>query len=452
MKFRKLQFLSLMSLLLAIQAHAQINPVLEQRFRDTLLYMQSHYEVRGLSAAVSIKNQGLWKGTAGTSAPGIPLQSDMLIGIGSNTKTFVSTLMLQLYENGQVHLEDSIGTWLSGYPDIDGSITIKQILNHKSGIFSFTENSALWDSLMTNPSRAYTKQEILQYFVKSPAFAPGTSWEYSNTNYIIAGIILEAVTGQQLPQLIRDSILVPLQLNHTFFPPYEYPTFPMAGYWGEGGQYILPLTTYSIPNASGALISTAEDVVHFWEGLFNGALISKATIRNKMLDLAIISPSGNYGYGLGIYKDTYFGNNGYSHGGTWIGQINSNFIDTVRGITICVLSNQDSLRNEYTDAVVAALYKVMLDHTTSIPGVAENEMDIAFYPNPASGVLNLKDDQLEAKTVSLIAPDGKIILKKYFHNGEKTILDISKVLPGLYMGLVENEKGETGRQKVVVRE
>jgi D-alanyl-D-alanine carboxypeptidase len=452
MKIKTLLFAAGITALLlpAGNLSAQLSPTLEQRFQDTLNYMQSHYQVRGVSASVSIKGQGIWKGAAGFSKPGIPLNSDMLIGIGSNTKTFVSAMMLKLYENGQVDFNDTIGNWIQGYPNISGAITIKQVLNHRSGLFSYTEHPAFWDSLQANPLKVWTKEEILNYFVDVPSFAPGTDWEYSNTNYDIAGIILEAVSGRPVHALLRDSILNPLQLGHTFYPPDETPAFPMAGFWGNGGMYILPLQTYSLPNAAGALVSTPEDVVHFWEGLFNGDIISKQTLNTRMLELTISSPNGDYGYGLGIYKDTYFGNGGYSHGGTWLGQINSNFIDTVRGITICVLSNQDSLKNEYTDAVVAALYSVMLN-PTGIAGSPKQLLNISFYPNPASDLLTLGNDGTRtAASVALYGIDGRQVYQHYFKDGEEKTVDVRKLSPGMYIAEVVNDKGQRGTQKITI--
>ncbi len=451
MNLKKLLSIALFLLCVGIQAQAQLPATLTQKLRDTLNYMQSHYQVTGVSAAVSVKGQGLWKATSGNSEPGVPLNTDMLIGIGSNTKTFVSALVLRQEELGHLSLQDSIGTWIQGYPHINGSITIKQVLNHTSGLFSYTESDAMWDSLTGNPTRVWTMSQILQNFVETPVFAPGANWEYSNTNYIIAGMILESVTGKSLPSLIRDSILTPLQLNHTFFPPDETPTYDLARFWGAGGGYILPLESYSLPNAAGALLSTPEDVVHFWEGLFNGSLISKSTLNTKMLQMAVNSADNKYGYGLGIFKDNYFNNSGYSHGGTWLGQINSNFIDTVRGITICVLSNQDSLSNSYTDAVVAALYKVFLDQTTGIATTPSRQLAVSFYPNPASDMLYLQNEDYKGnRLVSIRSLDGKQVLQKRFAPSEKVQLDLGQIPPGLYTAEVTDDAGRKGIQKCTV--
>lgn len=450
MKSLKLHSLLALMLCLGLNSFAQIPAGLQQRLRDTLDYMQAHYEVRGVSAAVSVRNQGQWKGAAGISEPGVPLSDNLLIGIGSNTKTFVSALVLRMEELNLLQLNDTIGRWIQGYPNINGAVTVKQLLNHTSGLFSYTESDAMWDSLLNDPMRVWTKEEILEHFVEAPDFAPGTSWNYSNTNYIIAGIILEQVSGRQVHELIRDSILAPLHMDHTFYPPQETPAYGFAGFWGDGGRYILPLATYSLPSSAGALVSNPEDVVRFWEGLFSGSIISKGTLHSKMLEMAVNSPDNLYGYGLGIFKDNYFGNNGYSHGGTWLGQINSNFTDTVHGITICVLSNQDSLSNNYTDAVVAALYKVFLD-ATGITQTANNAIMPACYPNPASDRLYMDNPAFEGSRILRICSlDGRLVKEQSFGASEKVMMDLRAVKPGIYLLTVTDEKGRKGSQKLSV--
>lgn len=437
-------------MILAMPSRAQLPALLEQKLQDTLNYMQQHFQTMGLSAAVSVRGQGLWKGTAGHSEPGVALGTDMLIGIGSNTKTFISALVLQQEEAGHLSLDDTIGTWIQGYPDISGAITIKQLLNHTSGLFNYTESGALWDSLQNNPTRLWTKEEILQYFTGAPVFSPGNGWEYCNTNYIIAGIILEAVSGQPAADLIRNNILSPLQMDHTFFPPDEVPGYPLAGFWTEGGQYVLPIESYSIPGTAGALVATPEDVVHFWEGLFSGAIISKSTLNQKMLQMAVTSADNKYGYGLGIFKDNYFDNTGYSHGGTWLGQINSNFIDTVRGITICVLSNQDSLSNPYTEAVVAALYKVFLE-TTPILEPEQEAFQALFYPNPARDMLYLQNTQYTGeRLVTVRGLDGRLWLQRRYAPGRQVALETAAFPSGIYIAEVSDSRGKRKVQKLSI--
>jgi D-alanyl-D-alanine carboxypeptidase len=426
---------------------AQIPAALQLRLQDTLEDMKAKYNFKGLSAAASFKSFGIWKSAVGESAAGVPLSPDMLIGIGSNTKTFVSVMMIKLSERGLVNLDDTIGKWVSGYANINGAATIRQLLNHTSGIYSYTDNSATWDSVESNLKRIWTKEEVLRKFVLTPSFAPGKGWEYSNTNYIIAGLIEEKITGKPIQQLLRDSILVPTNLTHVFFPPYEIAADPYAHLWTDWdgdktlddvGEYasssILPKEVNSVADAAGAFVSTSEDIVKFWKALMRGSIISKTSVKNELLRWSGFGSSTS-DYGLGIFKDKYLGNTVFHHGGTWIGQINENLSDTINDIYITLLSNQDSLKNEYVVEVVKALYKVMLDYRSlSIEATALSNSDIRYYPNPAKNILYVNHNNELITNLSLWDMTGKMILQQKVPPTESiSIINTEQLESGIYL-------------------
>src|SRR5690606_37432589 len=138
----------------------------------------------GASAAVLIPGAGVWKGTHGFSAAGQPLTPGMLLGIGSNTKTFVAAALLKMQEQNMIDLDDTIGTWIQGHPNIDGHITIRQLLNHSSGLYSYTKNAALTASIASDYTVLWQPGQILPY-IGTPDFPAGTVWAYSNTNYLL---------------------------------------------------------------------------------------------------------------------------------------------------------------------------------------------------------------------------------------------------------------------------
>lgn len=369
---------------------------------DTLQDVGQLYKFRGLNVAVQ-NEYGTWSSTFGNSYNGVPLDTNMLIGIGSNTKTFISTCILQLVESGQLALTDTLGSLIPSYPQVNGSVTVKQILNHTSGLGDYTGNSAFWAMANSNLSKLWTKDEILQSYVPAPAFSPGASWAYCNTNYIVAGLILELKLAKPIHQIIRDSILTPLGMNETFFPPNETATQPYAHFWSDingdnllddacnwntAGAGIVPVEFNTCADAAGALVSTPSDITKFWKGLMTEKLISKNNLISNMMQWTNIG--GGASYGLGIFKDTYFSNTVFEHGGTWIGQIHSNLADSTRGIYISVLSNQDSLDNDYTMAVVKALYKIMLSTAPTAVASQGLESNLTLYPNPTNDRIHIQ--------------------------------------------------------------
>lgn len=234
-------------------------------------------EVPGAVAAI-LTPEGEWFGASGVAnvAENRPLRPDDRFEAGSITKTFVAATLLQLVENGQISLNDTLTTWLTTSltdPIPNASeITIKQLLNHTSGIADYLD--IFTARAVTNPTLFLQEWEPEQLvgFVNGvePFFAPGTDWRYSNTNYILAGEVIESVTGNGYGQEIRDRILNPLGLDNTFvFGEEEIPGGYISSYWDfnrDGVLDDLSITNLSWASAAGSIISNAEDLADFLMG------------------------------------------------------------------------------------------------------------------------------------------------------------------------------------------
>lgn len=444
------KFLLLIGLLFSVltRNQAQIPANIIAELQDTLTDVGNLYKFRGLNVAVRT-NDGVWSSSYGNSGPGIPLDTNMLIGIGSNTKTFVSVCVLKLVQSGQLSLDDTLGMLAPGYPNVNPSITLRQILNHTSGMASYTNNNAFWITANSNLSYLWTKDEILQNYITAPSFAPGASWEYCNTGYTLAGKILELKLGKPIHQIIRDSILTPLGMTKTFFPPEETPNLPYAYFWSDvdgdnvldlacdwnnNSASIIPVEFNTAANSAGALVSTAADITKFWKALFDGQLLSSTTLNNDMLQF--VSIGGNQGYGLGIFKMSYFNNPIFSHGGTWVGQIHSNLADSNRGIYISVLSNQDSLKNSFTENVVRALYRILLTTWPTSTASTTLASGVDIYPNPAKNLIYFRSPDSVNK-FELFSATGQPIRINHSENS----IDISGLQPGIYYLKLYAERG-----------
>jgi len=223
--------------LVGLSTKAQtFNPLLATMLQDTLnTYVSLFTNTKGMSASVYIPGQGIWTGTSGISYLGQPITSDMKMGIASNTKLFVSTVMLKLAENNIISLDDSLYTWLPSYPNINPNIKIRQLLNHTSGI-SDAFVAPWMDTINANSTRVFTPTEVLGW-VGAPLFPVGTSYGYTNINYILAGMIAENATGFHISTLIRDSILTPLNMDSTFYDVKEPAVGIVAHRWWNTIDY-----------------------------------------------------------------------------------------------------------------------------------------------------------------------------------------------------------------------
>ncbi len=131
---------------------------LDERLQTALDVRLRHYDVKGASVAVILPDGTIWRGASGVSHPGVNMSPDMAFAIGSITKNMVAALMLQLAEEGKLSLDEPIGQWLPSYPHVNPAITIRQMLNHTSGLFMFWDNQQLWDDLVRYRTKHFTPE------------------------------------------------------------------------------------------------------------------------------------------------------------------------------------------------------------------------------------------------------------------------------------------------------
>jgi D-alanyl-D-alanine carboxypeptidase len=382
-------------LTLSLGTQAQLPPAYTAKLQTTLDSLCASEHVKGASAAIIVPGMGTWKGVHGISEVGVPITPGMLFGLGSNTKTYIAALMLKLQEEGALSLNDTIGKWIHNKPNINGQITIRQMLNHTSGIYSYTDTAAFTDSIIKDFARIWTPDDMLQ-FVGKQTFAPGTSWNYSNTNYLLAGMIAAQVTGKPVQQALREKILIPASLTKTWMYPVETPTGIIPHVWFyDNGTVVDGNIAYgyqhesflSAANSAGALISTAEDNAMFWRKLMSGQILNPASMAEFTQTVRLNSAVG---YGLGVFRYRNINNHVvYEHGGTGFGFINENLADSLTGVTISLLSNQDSTDNNDLFDIVTALHKITLAPPTAIARIQASTITINLFPNPAKETLQI---------------------------------------------------------------
>jgi CubicO group peptidase (beta-lactamase class C family) len=277
-------------------AAQSFNPQLAAMLQDTLnKYVSLITNVKGMSASVYLPGQGIWKGASGVSYMGQPITSDMEFGIASNTKLFVATAILKLAENNILSLDDSLYEWIPAYPNINPNITIRQLLNHSSGVSDPLFVSPHMDTIMDNPTRVFTPNEVLSW-VSAPLFNPGTNWSYSNVNYILAGMVAESASGYHISELIRDSILTPLNLDSTFYDVKEPVAGTLAHRWYNGVDYndTSRVGLNTAGGCAGALFSTSGEMVQWYHALMSGQVLDSGSFAD--LTNFIATPT-SYTYG-----------------------------------------------------------------------------------------------------------------------------------------------------------
>ncbi|WP_457029419.1 serine hydrolase domain-containing protein [Kitasatospora sp. P5_F3] len=277
-------------------------------------------EIGGTSAALGrVVQDGrtVWQGAAGKADldSGAAARADGRFRIGSTTKTFVATVVLQLVAERKVQLDAPIERYLPGAVPNGANITVRQILNHTSGLFSYTGDPRLGLSEEGLPQwvasgrwTGYRAQDLLAIANEhQPEFAPGTDWSYSNTNYIVAGLLIEKVTGRSWAQEVERRIIRPLGLRDTSMPETStaVPGPHAKGYLMLGDTRVdVTRLNPSMAGAAGAGISTTADLTRFNAALLGGRLLRPA----ELAEMKTPSPQAlgrGIGYGLGLYRATF---------------------------------------------------------------------------------------------------------------------------------------------------
>ncbi|MEU5208910.1 serine hydrolase domain-containing protein [Streptomyces sp. NPDC020742] len=289
----------------------------------------------GMYGAYSAARDGAeeWRGAAGVADVGTqrPTTPQMQHRIGSITKTFTAVAVLQEVAKGHIALDAPIGRYL---PDLvpgerGRAITVRMLLNHTSGIGDY--NPAIFstpDSLETNRFRDFDPRELARLGLKAkPLGTPGQAHHYSNTNYVIAGLLLHKVTGTSPDAYITEHVIRKAGLRHTYFPRSPYITGPHAKMYEAAFGGFRPPHEFSVYNMSytstaGSLISTMPDLNRFYRELLGGRLLAPTQLRE--MKTTVPTEDGTIRYGLGLFQrtlpcgETVWGHNGIVLGAmTW---------------------------------------------------------------------------------------------------------------------------------------
>jgi len=303
---------------------------IEQRLQETLDRRIRKYGARGASAAVIFADGNIWTGVSGISHEAVMIEPDMLFAIGSITKNVVAALALQLHEEGTLSLNDPLSKWLPVYRHVDSTITIRQLLNHTSGLYMFWDNETIWDDLKKDRTRVWTPEEVLSY-IKEPYFPPGRGFRYSNTNYLLLAMIIEEATGSSLAAEFRTRFWQPLGIENAWLSMQEVIPDNQAHVYGDNFNHgdsdrdltFLPRASHeSITYGSSGLFITAEDLARWCHALFEGEVLSPPALDDMLQFVKFRSFANMRAYGLGVQvfkRSLSHGKQAIGHGGGNIG-------------------------------------------------------------------------------------------------------------------------------------
>ena len=336
-------------------ANLDLAPIPTALLTKTLGEQRAKYAIPGISATIIWPDGRSWTATSGFADlyGRVRLTRNTAFAAASVTKTFVAALVLQLAQEGLLSLDAPLVAWL---PDakVDPRVTIRQLLDHTSGVYDFFSNSKIDAPLRTAPAAAWTPEKALAY-VKTPYFDPGTGWHYSNSNYVLLGQLVERVTGRSWASEVRARFLDPLRLTSASIQGVEKARTTIShGYrftsssrtakpvdlWDRTG--VAPFrSVVTAAGAAGAVAASSWDLARWTRALYGGSLLA-APALGTMLDTAS-SSKYRYAvpYGMGVQQYTIGGRIAYGHGGRLMGARAAIRYVASEGISIAVVMNTD---------------------------------------------------------------------------------------------------------------
>jgi len=323
----------------------------------------------GVPGAIGYARDG---GTVTVAASGLadlatktPIAVGDRVRVGSLTKTFVATVVLQLAAEHLLSISDTVSRWLPGLVPGGAGITIRELLQHTSGIYSYSDDPGFLQALEADPTRVWQSAELVRIAVAHPPlFPPGTSLAYSNTDYVLLGMIIQAATGHPVGQQLQARIFTPLGLRDTYLPyanphlrtPYAHGY--LLGQPGATGPADATVFGPSWAGAAGGIVSTAADLARFYTALLSGKLLPAAQLQQMMTTIPIPMGQG-VGYGLGVESVPLPCGTAWGHTGDFPGYFGNAFTTTGGSSQAVVLVNADGLsaqqQNDIWNAVTIGI-------------------------------------------------------------------------------------------------
>jgi D-alanyl-D-alanine carboxypeptidase len=260
--------------------------------------------VPGAVMSVSVPGYATWTGASGLAErePRRVMEPDTPVRIASVSKMFTAAIVLQLVEEGRLSLDEPVETWLPGVVPRGERITVRHLLQHTTGLHDYLEDREFLGEMQSRPGYQWAPEELVGYAARFPQRALGR-WDYSSTNYVVLGMLVERVTGQPLAQQARQRIFEPLDMQHAAFLPQDAAPAGLAH--GYSYEHDLTGASMSFAFGTGSLAMTAEDLQRFGRALWTEELL-RAETRDAMQ--RFVSGRGQYDmpaleYGLGVMRN-----------------------------------------------------------------------------------------------------------------------------------------------------
>jgi CubicO group peptidase (beta-lactamase class C family) len=431
---------------LAAQKVETIDPALRSRIDRIASQVLEQTSVPSASLAIVEGGKLIYTHAYGSarlathSAPAVPATPDMRYSIGSISKQFTAAAILLLQQDGKLSLDDAVGKYIPGLTQGD-KVTIRQVLSHTSGYQDYWPE----DYVMTPMLKPESAQQILDTWGKKALdFEPGTQWQYSNTNFVIAGRIVETITGRPLMDLLVGRIFRPLGMHSVWNSDEAKLTqVDATAYYrhGLGPLRQAPKEGRGWMFAAGELAMTAHDLALWDQSLIARSVLSPESYKQMFTEVKLNDGNSTH-YGLGVFVHDQDGHTTVEHSGEVSGFVSDNAVGVDEGVAIAVLTNQDAV------GAASTIAKLVLPVLEGTPPTPPEQQAIDIFRGLQQGRIdrtllapNLSDyftPEAIADFQSSLAPLGEPLSFKQMHEalrGGMTFRVFQIVYPSKHLSL-----------------
>lgn len=399
----------------------------------------------GVIMTVTVPGEWTWSGASGNAISGQTAgqaqsmaDASMQFRVGSITKNMVAACILTLEQDGLLNINDPISNYLrptliNDTLQSSAAVTIRQLLNHTSGIANSGDNLSCQMNVLSNPLGSHSLEEAVYCGAsQGELFPPGFAWAYSNTNYSLLAMIIEAVSGQSYQSFLTQTIIQPLNLQHTEIPTSaQISSAHMGCYWNLGSNPWTDLTIIHPTTYTGwaDVVSTTQDIIAYYTALRTGSVINSTEWAVMQ---TIDAASYDYGMGLDfyqVYNSPYIGHYGEvgNTSGMFFGEINSSIAPNGYYISY----NFNTQGSDMQNLIDIPVMNLLKNTTVSIDETEESAFSI--FPNPANDVVQLAFSAGKFNRVSMVDLQGREVYRSDVESQKSALqVDVSAFEKGTY--------------------
>lgn len=380
-------------------SNGQFDPAFEEYLEETMIFIDEEVNPVGLSISVR-SGDNVWNNAIGISSIEDSLSIASIFAMGSITKTFISAGILKLMEENRLSLSDPIHMYLPSFENIDSNVTIKELLYHTSGIHDYSFHPDYYSilGLEQNQFYQYSPEETLEQFLLEEEFERGTQQEYSNTNYVLLGMIITEISGRAFYEEIFDAFNIAEEYPSISYPPFNSDVSDLANLWSDFGNGFENIQEsgigldglFSTAGASGAFAATAADLAKWGYDLYSGKLLKESTM-DSLYDYHPLLLWGALEYGLGVFNiETSCEINAVGHDGAIFYGSDLAYSEEL-DLSVAVMTNDSDGLPEIggfltiKEEIFCAYKEFLITNSEEI--IEEDEVEI--YPNPVNDILNI---------------------------------------------------------------